>query len=377
MKTESLWLFFSKIIQIISGLALIRLITSVLDINDVGTYYLFLSIYLFFSMSLFNPYGQYMTRNLYEWQSENSLSLEINRYIKIIVFLSFLGCVILLFLSNFNLVNLDLVKIFLCGAYLIFVTINQFLLHSINSLSYSKKFSQLTIISSILNILVPTAFVFQEYIYLDKVELILLGIVLANLFTMVCCYSFLIGREEKKAREAKQIKIKTIFFYCIPISIYTSLLWVINSGYRIGVEDLVGLAGIAILAVSFAVSTQLMSVVESLTTQVFQPKILNKMDLADKREREKYLSEYVNETIAIYFCFSIFFSLCIKYAFLVMVSSKYLVYFYIGVIAIWSEFFRISCNSLSMVYFSENNLKKFIYPYFFAATFLILNFIFI
>lgn len=119
MKTESLWLFFSKIIQIISGLALIRLITSVLDINDVGTYYLFLSIYLFFSMSLFNPYGQYMTRNLYEWQSENSLSLEINRYIKIIVFLSFLGCVILLFLSNFNLVNLDLVKIFLCGAYLI------------------------------------------------------------------------------------------------------------------------------------------------------------------------------------------------------------------------------------------------------------------
>lgn len=377
MKIDNLWLFFSKIIQIISALALIRLITSVLSINDVGAYYLFLSIYMFFSLSIFNPYGQYMTRNLYGWKNDSVLTSEINIYIKVIIYASFLGCLVLLILTKLEIVELDLMKIFFCGAYLIFVTINQFLLHSINSLSYSKRFSQLTIFSSTLNIILPIYFVFEKNIYFDKVESILLGIILANLFSMALSYYYLFGLENGKGKKNKKKYPKEIIIYCIPICIYTSLLWVINSGYRIGIEGLVGLTGVAILAVSFTVSTQLMSVVESLTTQVFQPKILSKMDLDDEKERAKYLSKYVNETIAIYLCFSLFFTLCIKYAYLVMISSKYFDYFYLGVIAIWSEFFRISCNTLSVVYLSENELKKFVLPYFFAAFFLILSFILI
>ncbi|WP_336175307.1 hypothetical protein [Acinetobacter ursingii] len=375
MRSENLWLFFSKIIQIISGLALIRLITSMLNITEVGTYYLFLSIYMFFSMSLLNPYGQYMTRNLYVWKSDNTLLSEVKVYMKVIVGVSILGCLLLLLLSKFGLLNLDLLKIVFCGAYLILITVNQFLLHSLNSLGYSKKFSQATIFSSILCILLPAGFIFNDYFRFDKVESILLGVLVANLFSMILCYFFLINFEKDNSKERKSKDIKSIIIYCIPIGIYTSLLWVINSGYRIGVEDLLGLAAVAILAVSFAVSTQLMSVVESLTTQVFQPKILQKMDIDDKKIKDKYLSKYVNETIAIYFCFSIFFSLCIKYAFLVMVSSKYVDYFYLGIIAVWSEFFRVSCNALSIVYFSENYLKKFVLPYLFSASFMIFIFL--
>ncbi|RKG33165.1 hypothetical protein D7V21_10080 [Acinetobacter guerrae] len=377
MKLDGFLLIVAKGTQIISGLLLIRMVTSLLEINEVGEYYIFLSIYLFFSLIMLNPYGQYMTRNLYGWKSDNFLSSEIKKYINVVVFFSLLGFLLLLFLVKINIIKLNMLKLVFCIGYLIFVTINQFLLNSINSLGYPKKFSQITIVLSVLSVVLPAFFIFFENIYLDKVESLLLGIILANLISMFLCYFYLIRLEKGSARKSKKSDIKEIIFYCIPICVYTSLLWVINSGYRVGVEGLIGLTAVAILAVSFTVSTQLMSVVESLTIQVFQPKILQKMDLQDKTIRAKYLSQYVNETINIYFCFSIFFSLCIKYAFLVMVSSKYIDYFYLGIIAIWSEFFRVSCNSLSIVYFSENYLRKFVYPYLIAAIFLILNFVLI
>ncbi|MFJ5409488.1 lipopolysaccharide biosynthesis protein [Pectobacterium punjabense] len=375
MKNGVVILIMSRIIQIAISLLSLRLITSFFNNDELGTYYLFISLFMFASLSVLNPYGQYINRHTYKWRDDGILFLWVGRYIKFTFLFSFSFSIILTIYYLFSHQNSPLFLGVVCGVYIITITTNQFLLHTLNILNNRVMFSALTILTALVGLIAAYLLLKGNLLNIGKPYLWLFGIIIANFISLIFALFWLKKNERSSTRKNFDFDYKEIMFFCIPIAISTFFMWFINSGYRFGVETLVGLSYLGIIAVAFTVSGQIMTVVESLITQILQPLLFQKIDSQKIVDRIKHLNNYINETIAIYLFSAIFCSFFMHYIFLFLIDKKFIQYASIGIIAVWFDFFRISTNSLSMVFFSEKNMKKMITPYACGSFFLILSFV--
>ncbi len=375
MNRDIIFLIMSRAIQVFSSLISLRLMTTLLNDNELGTYYLFISLYMFASLSVFNPYGQYINRNTHKWRRNGFLLPWLNKYMIFVIFFSIFFSIAWGGYQYFAHKEIPLFLVVICCAYFISITINQFLLYTLNILNDRIAFSLLTILTAVLGLL-GSLFLLQSNLFdINNSYLWLLGIIIANSISYFIAWGFLRKSGVPFSNsKIESVNYQDIFNFCIPIAVSTFFLWLINFGYRFGVETLMGLAYLGIIAVVFTVSSQIMSVVESLIVQILQPQLFQKIDSPNASDRIKILNKYINETIAVYFCMAIFCSFFIYYIFLFLVDKKFILFSHIGIIAVWFDFFRISTNSLSMVFFSEKNMKKMIFPYACGGVFLILSF---
>ncbi|MBN3069734.1 polysaccharide biosynthesis protein [Pectobacterium brasiliense] len=375
MKKDLIILIMSRMIQISASLISLRLMTTLLSENELGTYYLFISLYMFASLSVLNPYGQYINRNTYKWRRGGDLLSWLNKYIIFVMLFSVFFSIAWGGYQYFFHKGMSLLLAVIFCAYFVFITVNQFLLYTLNILDNRLIFSFLTILTAILGVLGSLFLLHFNLFDINKTYLWLLGIIIANFLSYAIAWIFLRRSENSPPNgNVEPVNYRDILDFCIPIAVSTFFLWIINFGYRFGVETLMGLAYLGIIAVAFTVSSQIMSVVESLIVQILQPQLFQKIDSPNLSDRIKSLNKYINETIAIYFCMAIFCSFFIYYIFLFLVDKKFILFSYIGIVAVWFDFFRISTNSLSMVFFSERNMKKMIFPYACGGIFLILLF---
>lgn len=333
-----------------------------LSVEQLGKYYIFLSLFMLATLSIINPVGQYVNRFTYMWKKNGHLNLWMKRYITFIVIFSLLfsvGYIIRLYIINDAEKYIPALACFL---YITAVSINQFLLHSLNILDKRKEFSILTLFTALFSLIFACIFLNLNLDSVEYVYLWIFGIIFANFLSMIMSW-YILNKNEYNSIIIDPIKAKPIFTFCLPIAFSTFFMWIINSGYRFGVEHIMGIGYLGIMAVCFSVSSQIMSVVESLVTQILQPSLFKRLDIKDARMRINYLRTYVNDCIAIYFSIFIFSAFFMHYIFLFLIDKKYLPYISIGVAAIFSEFFRVSTNACAMIFFGEKDMKRNIYPY--------------
>ncbi|ENQ0000682.1 lipopolysaccharide biosynthesis protein [Escherichia albertii] len=363
-KKEIITLLIARALQILISLFTIRLMTSFLSNEQMGEYYIFLAIYMLASMGIINPIGQYVNRNTYLWWREGILTQYISRYISFVLCFSFVYVLLYGWGGGvFKGINTPL-WMFFCYLYIVCLSLNQFLLHTLNILNFKIVFSIMTLMTSVLSLSV--AYLSIEYSIVKQTVNIyswIAGIIIGNFISLCICVVYLRYKNTSKESISKSINvsIKDVFNFCCPIMITTLFIWFQSSGYRFAVEQMFGLKFLGVLAVCFAVSGQIMSVIESLVTQIFQPTLFKHMD--NVNNRKQHIDFYINENIAIYASVLFFCTFFMHEIFLILVDSKYLTYFYIGVIALWSEFFRISTNTFSLVFFCEKRMKVGIFPY--------------
>ena len=363
-KKEIIILLIARILQILISLFTMRLMTTILSNEQMGEYYIFLAIYMLASLGIINPIGQYVNRNTYLWWREGVLTQYIDRYINFVLCFSLIY-VILYGLGEclFKGINTPFWMLF-CYLYIVCLSLNQFLLHTLNILNFKIVFAIMTLMTSVLSL--SGAYLFIEYSIAKQTVSIyywVAGIIIGNFISLCICVVYLRSKNtfQKSILKSINVSIKEVFNFCCPIMITTLFIWFQSSGYRFAVEQMFGLKFLGILAVCFAVSGQIMSVIESLVTQIFQPTLFKHMD--NVKNRKQHLDFYINENIAIYASVLFFCTFFMREIFLVLVDNKYLPYFYIGIIALWSEFFRISTNTLSLVFFCEKKMKVGIFPY--------------
>ncbi|EGT0664111.1 polysaccharide biosynthesis protein [Citrobacter werkmanii] len=376
MKKELLILIICRILQILISLLSLRVMTSLFSTEQMGEYYIFLTLFMLATLSIINPFGQYINRNTYKWRNLGILIPWMKKYIGFIMLFSSLFSFVYFLWALFTTGELRLTPAIFCFLYITIISANQFLLHTLNILNSRLSFSILTVLTAFLSLFFAY-FLFRLSILgiSSKVYSWILGIVIANFISFFVAFIFLNKNENNKIKNINgNVNFKEIINFCIPIALTTFLMWVISAGYRFGIEPLMGLTYLGIIAVCFSISSQVMSVIESLVTQIFQPNLFKTMDEVSRPERSKLLGKYVNENIAIYFSVLIFSSFFMHNIFLVLVDNKYLPYFYIGIIAIFSEFFRVSANSLSMYFFCERDMKRGIIPFLCGATLIVMMF---
>lgn len=361
-------IFLGKLVLMLISIVSIKVTTELLTPYEMGNIYIFGVILSFFILFLINPITQYFFRFMNEWKKKSLVDIIflLNIYF---LFISLSSLLIYPLYAFFNIGNgFDFKSLFLLLFFMIyFQTLNQFIIPVLNMLHYRLSFTILTVLTSLGSLFF--AYIFVK-LFGNSAQNWLIGIVLSNCIFMIIGFVILRNKLNDKfngvfynLKKITKPKIKSILVFVIPLSIATLFMWLQNSGYRIVVEQKLGLEFLGFLGVGMAVSSQIASVVESIVMQYFHPIYYQKITNVTLEDRKKAINELINKVLPIYFMLTIFLTFFAKYIVEILVAEKYFEAYIFAVFGIWIEFFRMTTNLFGNISQSEMNTKKFMIPY--------------
>lgn len=365
-KKDILILTVGRIMQILIALVAIRLLTEVLNEQEIGNYYLLLTLLAFFNFSFLNPLGQYYGRHLIKWRDDKNLLNATN-----MLFVVRLASIIVsLFVSYFVFHVFGYDNYFTLSEFMLFVFVfllagfHGVLLGAINILGDRVKFIVNTILTLSFALLLSLFIVY----FIDKSSIgWLYGIAISQLIFSIGLYKDLVKGNKISIQKIKSILnksfIRKISIFLIPIALTLFLQWGQNVSYRFIVEVKYSIEVLAFLGVGLALSGTIFIAAEGLVSQFYDPIYLRKITYADKSERVNAWNELANFMIPIYFFLTVFVMMLLPYLANLLVADKfYDAYIYAAFGAVM-EFFRVITNLVYMVSQSERKTNTTILPY--------------
>ena len=368
-KSDFLIILVGKLLQVVLMIFAIRISTTLLEPKEMGNIYIFTTIYTFFVLSLISPFGQYINRHTHKWHQNKSLLDNLGLYGLYLITISIFSVLVGLLLYNFGVSQGMELSFFLSLLFLFifFMTLNQTILPILNMLHYRLSFTILTVLTTFGVILFGYLFV---KLFGSSAVNWLFGTVVSNIIFMVIGFFVLKNRLNENfhgffhsIKKITQKKLKSILVFVLPLSVATLFMWLQNSGYRILIEQKIGLEFLGLLGVGLAVSGQIASTIESIVMQYFHPIYYEQITNATIEERKKAIENLINKVLPIYFMLAILITFLAKYVVEILVDEKYYGVYVFTVFGIWIEFFRMSSNLFGNISQSEMNTKKFMIPY--------------
>jgi O-antigen/teichoic acid export membrane protein len=365
-KRDILILTIGKILQIVIALVSIRVLTEVLSEQEIGNYYLLLTILAFFNFSFLNPLGQYYGRHLIQWRDNKNLSNATNMLL--IVRLASIIFSVFISYGIYQVFEYD--KYYTLSEFMLFIFISLVagfhgvLLSAINVLGDRVKFITYTILTLFFALLLSLFIVY----FINKSSIgWLYGVAISQLIFSIGLYKDIVKRNKFSIQKIKSILnksyIRKISIFLLPIAITLFLQWGQNISYRFIVEVKYSLEVLAFIGVGLAVSGAIFSAVESLASQFYNPIYLRKITYADKVDRANAWNELADYMIPIYLLLTVFVIVLLPYLTNLLVAQKFYEAYIYATFGAVIEFFRVITNLVYMVSQSERKTKTTIFPY--------------
>jgi O-antigen/teichoic acid export membrane protein len=141
-------IIFGRAAQFLLALAMMRVATTLLTPEEMGRVSLVLTTIAFFALFLINPVGMFINRRLHAWRASGTARHYLIRYVSYLLLVAFIAALSLPLLYVIRLVNFGLSLgwlIFLVCGSLLFNTINQTAIPSLNMLGDSGRFVLLSV----------------------------------------------------------------------------------------------------------------------------------------------------------------------------------------------------------------------------------------
>ena len=359
-------LVIGRIIQIIISLVSLRLITTVLNVEEVGNYYLILSLGFFFSYIFLNPFAMYLSRHLVDWQDKNYVLIGYVFFAVFVCIVAFASLPITSFIytildydQKFGLVNFITVVFGIC----LISCLHRNTLTIINILKSKKSFvfySSITLAFALLCSMILTHTVTPTAI------MWFYGLLLAEIVILPFLIQYLLKFYKLNLHEVfveKSFKAHQVMNFCIPIFFTNIFLWSQLYLYRIIIDDHYGAANLAILGVTIAVASAIFTAVESLVSQYFYPIYLKEIHNKNKSERSNAWNKLASRVIPIYVLISLFIVAGSKNLLILLTDEKYHTAYVITGIAAGAELFRVLSNLYNYVLQTEFKTQYSILPF--------------
>lgn len=192
-----------RVLQILIMLVSIRILTTLLSPEEVGNYYLALTILAFFNLVLLNPSGMYFSRHLLHWQRSQNLFNAIFVFIvwmMIVAIVSIPIIVILFELTDYaEKFSLELFIIFIVLAMIISTT-HRNVMGGSNTLGYRKEFVIFLITTLVLGLLFSSALV---YFYDANSLSWLFGVIISESLMLYFIFKFFIQKNQLDIQKIK------------------------------------------------------------------------------------------------------------------------------------------------------------------------------
>lgn len=359
------YLTLGKICQVFISIATIKVITQNFDKDEVGQYYLLLTLLAFFNFLFFNHIGQYYNRFVIYFRERKELAS-----------ISFLMFIIRIFLALLSLS-------FACAGYFLFdwaeyfelkdfllliffslvSSVSLVFLNALNIVGDSLVFAKITVATLIFGFLCSLTFIslWHNPIYW------LFGVAVSQFLSLFFIYKYLVKGERLSKiaifRRFNRAHFKKALVFCFPVMITLFLQWGQNSGYRLLIESKYTVSILGAIAVGMALSSSIFTAIESITNQIFLPSYTQKITSGDQFERAEAWNLVAKKIIPIYVSLLMFVIGMSPFIANVLVSSDFRDIYIFAVVGAFFEFFRVISNLIYLVSQSELNTKVTIIPY--------------
>ncbi len=269
---------------------MMRVATTLLSPEEMGRVSLVLTSIAFFAMFLVNPVGMFINRRLHAWQASGVARYYLIRYVNYLLLVALVAAIVLPFLYMSGVVNFGLsigwLIVLVCGS-LLFNTINQTAIPSLNLLGDSGKFVLLSVAT------IGSSFLCAVFLVLKvqaAAQYWLLGVLLGQVLLAVIGAKVLFSRLHGQAIPHAGLRIsrrqmQVLFSFAWPVSLAAGLGWVQGQGYRYLLEGQLGLAQLGLFVAGYGISAGMIAGFESVLTTYFQPRLYRDVS-SDRQGRE-------------------------------------------------------------------------------------------
>lgn len=297
---------------------MMRVATTLLSPEEMGRVSLVLTTIAFFALFLVNPVGMFINRRLHAWQATGAARHYLIRYTSYLLLVTLIAAIGLPFLYMSGVVNFGVPiswLIFLVCGSLLFNTINQTAIPSLNLLGDSRKFVFLSV-ATIAASFVCAAFLAQ--MVEPSAQYWLLGLLLGQTLLAVIGSKVLFSKLQEHAPlhdspDIHKRHLQVLFNFAWPVAIAAGLGWVQGQGYRFLMEDQLGLAQLGLFVAGYGISAGMIAGFESVLTTYFQPRLYRDVSIGHPVKQAQAWQRYAAAVIP---------SLLLTVAFIVMLAPE-------------------------------------------------------
>ena len=361
MNKKIIILLLSRIIQVIASFALLKMSMVFLSPEEMGRFYLLVTMISFVCFSMLGPIGQFANRFCHEWKNENILWSSVIKINNIFVLISVIFGIFVAVSQNY----LDLMESFSTEV-LLFCAIGGGIFNSLS-----------TLFPGILNI-VGHYLSFAILFALNAIFILVFSYITVNIaepnaeawmIAKLCGQAlvthiamFLFWKMYKSNLKTK-FDISKLVSYSYPLGITAILMWTQGEGYRFIIENVYGVEYLGLLAIGFSLATRVTSLIETLCHQVIFPDFYKEVTGADNFSRSQSWNKMFNNVLPIYLgtLFLVFF--CAPFILRILGTAEYqkaLEFIFYGA---FIEFFRVLINIIVQIAHAEEKTKDLLLPY--------------
>jgi O-antigen/teichoic acid export membrane protein len=277
-------IIFGRAAQFLLALAMMRVATTLLSPEEMGRVSLVMTSIAFYAMFLVNPVGMFINRRMHAWQASGIARRYLLCYVQYLLGVLVVAAISLLFfykagVANFG-VSLGWLIFLVCGS-LLFNTINQTAIPSLNLLGDSRSFVILSVMTIATSFVIATSLVWLASPSSHNWLLgQLLGQVAIGLLGAQILFKHLHQYENIRMPVMIQKKhIRVLFSFAWPVAIAAGLGWVQGQGYRYLIENRLGLTQLGLFVAGYGISAGMIAGFESILTTYFQPRLYRDVNI--------------------------------------------------------------------------------------------------
>jgi len=296
------YIFVGRIAQAVLSLIALRIMTAMLSPEEVGRWSLLIATTSFFVLGLVNPVGMFINRRLHSWVKHGKIQRYMMYYCVYLMGVSFFAAVLISIASIFYGFVPGMSLLWLMSFVVIsivFTTLNQTFIPSLNLLAYRGWFVLLTLATVAASLLISVGLV---YYLKPTAELWQTG-QLSGQFLMALIGGWLFFSLAKKhqvetadvqgLRMTKE-KRSLMFSFVWPLAISVLLTWVQTQSYRFIVQDSIGLEALGLFVMGYGISAAIIAVFESIISGYFIPMFYKKVSSENNDDQTKAWASYAS-----------------------------------------------------------------------------------
>ena len=277
----------------------VKLMTTILPPAEMGKVVLVTTGTAFFALFLINPVGMFINRRLHAWMERGVMRQYFHLYCIYLLAVAVFGACFVLGAGKIGWPKLGMSETwlaFLVGGSLLFNTIVQTLVPSLNMIGRTKPFVILTVATLLTGLAGSVWFAVD---WRAGAEIWLAGGLASQLFFSAVAYwvFFRDIRATPQALASVTGGINRLFRFCWPLALAVGLNWAHMQGYRFLLAERVSLAELGMFAAGYGVAASLMAAMEMVLTTWFQPIFYQQANSSDFTTRSSAWQDYAKKII--------------------------------------------------------------------------------
>jgi len=299
---EILWVTMGRVAQFALLLITLRIATTYLSPAEMGKVSIVTATVAFFALFLINPVGMFINRRLHAWNSRGRVKAYTAYFWIYLLLVSMLAALVLVLVVSLNLWDIEItiywLLLLVCGG-IVFGTVNQFSIPSLNMLGYRGWFTILTVATVASSLLVAVLFV--QFVSM-RAEYWLSGLLVGQLIVGFIGKRVLFEKLSPDQSDdfpavLNSEKLNNLIHFAWPVAIAVGLGWIQSQGYRYVIQGRLGLDELGLFAAGFGISSGLISGFDAIFSTYFQPKFYEKISLGGEGAQSQAWVDYAKITI--------------------------------------------------------------------------------